>query len=78
MALVIEPTADQQAAMWDDVRDEFPGDELMQEIHFVRLLQHFRTQAMTATELMQYYNDRGDKTAGTAPSAARPSSNPDF
>jgi hypothetical protein len=53
-----EPSADEQRAMWDDVRSEFPGDEMMQEIHFIRLVQHFRTQGMSTAELVHYYNHR--------------------
>ena len=70
MELRNEPSAEEQRAMWDDVRTEFPGDEMMQEIHFLRLVQHYRTEGMTTPELVQYYNERATDAAVGAPPPA--------
>jgi len=40
---------------WEEVRREFPDDEMMQQIHFVRLLHHDQTKDLTARERVRFY-----------------------
>ncbi|HUT55785.1 MAG TPA: hypothetical protein VM658_20510 [bacterium] len=51
-----EPSEALKKKLWKEVRKEFPGDEMMQEIHFVRLLHYHQTKGMTAEERIRFYN----------------------
>lgn len=51
-----EPTEAERHALWDEVRAEFPDDEMMQEIHFVRALHAFQLQGLTREERIAYLN----------------------
>ena len=44
-----------RSAIWEAVRREFPDDEMMQEIHFVRRLHGLQTEGMSADELIAFY-----------------------
>jgi hypothetical protein len=39
-----EITQAERQRFWEEVREEFPDDQMMQGIHFVRLLHHARTK----------------------------------
>jgi len=41
---------------WADVRAEFPGDEMMQEVHFVRALHAIQLRDFTREERLAYLN----------------------
>jgi hypothetical protein len=43
-------------SLWAEVRAEFPGDEMMQEVHFVRALHAVQFQDFTREERLAYYN----------------------
>lgn len=45
----------EKARMWEKVRGEFPGDAMMQELHFVRLLHQRQTEGFSSRELIQFY-----------------------
>ena len=38
-----------------EVRLEFPDDELMQQIHYVRLIHELQTRGMSADERIRFY-----------------------
>lgn len=46
---------DEKKAIWEEVRLEFPDDEAMQQIHFVRLLHFYQTRGMTPAEKVAFY-----------------------
>ena len=54
--------------LWEEVREEFPDDEMMQEIHFVRLMHYHLTKDMSPAEQIRFYNER----AATALSSTKP------
>ena len=37
-------TAEEKKHLWEEVQKEFPDDETMQEVHFVRLMHHQMTK----------------------------------
>ena len=39
----------------EEVRREFPDDEVMQQVHYVRLMHHLQTREMSAEERMRFY-----------------------
>ena len=42
-------------AIWDEIRQEFPDDETMQQVHYVRLLHYYQTQGMTPEEKVAFF-----------------------
>jgi len=51
----------EKQAIWDEVRQEFPNDETMQQVHYVRLLHYYQTQGMTAEQKKAFYQQTRDK-----------------
>lgn len=52
-----ELTKAQEARIWREVRKEFPGDEMMQEIHFHRYQRYLQMKDMSEEEQIQYYHE---------------------
>lgn len=44
----------------EEVRREFPDDNVMQQVHYVRLVHSLRTNAMTAEDRVRFYQRRGE------------------
>jgi len=51
-----EVTDAERQAIWAEVRAEFPGDEMMQEVHFVRALHAAQLRDFTREERVEYFN----------------------
>ena len=49
------------------MRREFPNDEMMQELHYVRRLHKLQTEGMTPEELIAFCNQAAKAPAGTQP-----------
>jgi len=49
------PDEKQRQAILESVRREFPGDEMMQELHYIRRLHQLETEGMSAAEEIAYY-----------------------
>ena len=43
-------------ALWTEVQTEFPHDEMMQEVHFVRALHAAQLRDFTREERVEYLN----------------------
>jgi len=41
--------------IWEEVRKEFPNDQMMQEIHYVCLLHYHQTKRLSAQERIQFF-----------------------
>ena len=39
----------------EEVRKEFPNDEMMQDIHFVQQVHYYETKDLSPEEQIQYY-----------------------
>lgn len=48
-------TKDARDRLWEEVREEFPHDEMMQEVHFVRLVHFLQTKDLTPEERVQFF-----------------------
>ncbi len=46
----------EREALWAEVRAEFPDDQMMQEIHFARLLHAAETKDFSPEEQVAYIN----------------------
>ncbi len=46
----------ERQALWAEVRAEFPDDEMMQEVHFVRLLHSAQLRDFSRDERVEYLN----------------------
>lgn len=44
--------------LWDEVKKEFPDDETMQQVHYVRLLHHLQTEGMSPAESRRFFKRR--------------------
>jgi hypothetical protein len=52
-------TESEKERLWEEVIKEFPDDEMMQEIHYVRLLHYHQTEKLSRKERIQFYKDLG-------------------
>ena len=43
--------------MWESVRQEFPDDDTMQQVHFVRLLHQRQLEGLPLAERVRFYED---------------------
>lgn len=50
-------TEAEKKRMWAEVREEFPDDEMMQELHFVRLMHYLQTKDLSPAEQISFYHD---------------------
>jgi len=55
-------TDTEREQLWDEVRREFPDDEMMQEIHYVRLLHHRQTEGISSRERVRFF-EQGEEGA---------------
>lgn len=51
-----ELTESERQALWAEVRTEFPDDEMMQEVHFVRLLHAAELHDFTREARIAHFN----------------------
>ncbi len=51
-----ELTEAEREALWAEVQAEFPEDEMMQEVHFVRALRAAQLRDFTPEERVEYLN----------------------
>jgi len=47
---------DERQGLWREVRDEFPDDEMMQEVHFVRPLHRLQTKGLSREQRLRFFN----------------------
>ena len=50
-------TEEEKKHLWEEVQMEFPDDEMMQEVHFIRLVHHQMTKDLSTEERFQFYRD---------------------
>ncbi|MCE2435380.1 MAG: hypothetical protein J4F29_21035 [Candidatus Latescibacteria bacterium] len=48
-------TQAEQDKIWEDVRKEFPNDEMMQEIHFIRQVHYLQTKDLSMEERLRFF-----------------------
>ena len=51
----------EKQAIWEEARQEFPDDDTMQQVHYVRLLHYYQTEGMTPAEKLKFYSQARDK-----------------
>ena len=56
-------TESELQSLWAEVRAEFPDDEMMQEVHFVRALHAIQLRDFTREERLAYLNRFVPQTA---------------
>lgn len=57
---MIELSEAEQQAIWEEVRKEFPDDEMMQELHYVRRLHQLQTKGLSVAERIAFYQAGGE------------------
>ena len=58
-----EVTPSEKEKIWEEVRKEFPNDEMMQELHFVRQVHYLQTKEMSLDERLRFYSGERQKTS---------------
>lgn len=53
----------EQEKIWEDVRKEFPNDEMMQEIHFIRQVHYLQTKDSSIEERLCFFERSIQKTS---------------
>ena len=56
-------TQAEQDKIWVDVRKEFPNDEMMQEIHFIRQVHYLQTRDLSMEERLRFFESSIQKTS---------------
>ncbi len=56
-------TKAEKLKIWADVCEEFPDDEVMQEIHFVRQVHYLQTKDLSVEERLRYFRGLSEKTS---------------
>ncbi|MDE2889351.1 MAG: hypothetical protein OXR72_14185 [Gemmatimonadota bacterium] len=58
-----EITPSEKDKIWEEVRKEFPDDEMMQELHFIRQVHYQQTKDMSLDERLRFYGGERRKTS---------------
>ena len=58
-----EVTPSEREKIWEEVRKEFPNDEMMQELHFVRQVHYQQTKEMSLGERLRFCGGERRKTS---------------
>ena len=56
-------TQAERERIWEDVRKEFPNDEMMQEIHFIRQVHYLQTKDSSMEERLRFFESSIQKTS---------------
>ena len=56
-------TQAERERIWKDVRKEFPNDEMMQEIHFIRQVHYLQTKDSSMEERLRFFESSIQKTS---------------
>ena len=56
-------TQAEQDKIWEDVRQEFPNDEMMQEIHFIRQVHYLQTKDLSMEERLRFFESSIQNTS---------------
>ena len=59
-------THSEKERLWEAVRKEFPDDDMMQEVHYVRLLHYHQSQGLSPRERVDFYACGGAESPPTA------------
>lgn len=59
-----ESSEAEKEELLEEVRKEFPNDETMQQVHYVRLLHHRQTQGMSPADKLEFYARRAGNIRG--------------
>ncbi|MEQ8168634.1 MAG: hypothetical protein ABRQ38_07030 [Candidatus Eremiobacterota bacterium] len=51
-----ELTEEEKQQIWKEVKEDFPDDEMMQEIHYTRMKLYFLTKDLSSEERIKFFN----------------------
>ena len=58
-----EVTPSEKDKIWEEVRKEFPDDEMMQELYFIRQVHYQQTKDMSLDDRLRFYGGERRKTS---------------
>lgn len=50
-------TKAEKERLWEEVKKEFPNNETMQEIYYVRLMHYLQTKGLSPKERIQFFGN---------------------
>ena len=59
-----ELTEREEQELWEEVQKEFPDDEMMQEIHFIRLVHYHQTKGLSPEEYIRFFHCTEETVSG--------------
>ena len=59
-----EISPQERQAIQEELANEFPGDQMMQELHLVRRVHQLETEGMDQADRIQYYRRKGEEVSG--------------
>ena len=57
-----ELTDAERERIWGDVQREFPEDEMMQQIHYVRQVHYLQSKGLSLQERIQFFGGLSKRT----------------
>ena len=61
-----EISPQERQTIQEELASEFPGDQMMQELHLVRRIHQLETEGMDPADRIQYYRRKGDQVPGVS------------
>ena len=59
-----EISPQERQTIQEELAKEFPGDQMMQELHLVRRIHQLETEGIDPADRIQYYRRKGEKVTG--------------
>ena len=59
-----EISPQERQTIQEELAKEFPGDQMMQELHLVRRIHQLETEGMDPADRIQYYRRKGEEVSG--------------
>ena len=59
-----EISPQERQTIQEDLAKEFPGDQMMQELHLVRRIHQLETEGMDPADRIQYCRRKGEEVSG--------------
>ena len=60
----MEISEEAQGKLWQDIQHEFPDDEMMQQIHYTRMVLQLQTKDLDSQERTRFYNQYKPEASG--------------
>lgn len=59
-----EISPQERQTIQEELAREFPGDQMMQELHLIRRIHQLETEGMEPADRIEYYRQKGEQVSG--------------